>query len=46
MGTDELHQHALELKRYVDNQSVFVATEIKDYPVVAHASGIKLSAIR
>ena len=36
MGTDELHQHARELKRYVDDQAMFVAAEIEDHPVVAH----------
>jgi hypothetical protein len=36
MSTDELHEHAPKLKRYVDNQPVFVAAEIKDHPVVAH----------
>jgi hypothetical protein len=36
VGTDELHEHAPELKRYMDNQPVFIAAEIKDDPVVAH----------
>jgi hypothetical protein len=36
MGTDELHEHAPECKRHVDDQPVFIATEIKDDPVVAH----------
>jgi hypothetical protein len=36
MRTDELHEHAAEPKRYVHDQPVFVATEIKDGPIVAH----------
>jgi hypothetical protein len=36
VSADGLHEHAPELKRYVDNQPVFVAAEIKDHPVVAH----------
>jgi hypothetical protein len=36
MGADELHEHAPELKRYVDDQAIFVAAEIEDHPVVAH----------
>jgi hypothetical protein len=36
LGTDELHEHAAERKRYVDHQPVFVAAEIKDGPIVAH----------
>jgi len=36
MGTYELHEHAAERKRYVDDQPVFVAAEIKDDPVIAH----------
>jgi hypothetical protein len=36
MSTDELHEHASERKRYVDDQPVFVAAEIKDDAVVAH----------
>ena len=39
MGTDELHEHAPELKRYVGDQPVFVAAEIKDDPVVPHEVG-------
>jgi hypothetical protein len=35
-GLDELHEHAPELKGYVDHQAEFVAAEIKDDPVVAH----------
>jgi hypothetical protein len=30
MGTDELHEHAPERKRNMDDQPVFVAAEIKD----------------
>src|SRR6266478_8766180 len=36
MRADELHEHAAEGKRYVSDQSVFVPTEIKYDPVVAH----------
>src|SRR5439155_19313167 len=36
MGTYELHEHAPERKRYVDDQPVFVAAEIEDDPVIAH----------
>jgi hypothetical protein len=36
MGANELHEHAPEGKRYVDDQPVSVAAEIKDDPVVAH----------
>jgi len=36
MGTDELNERAPELKRDMDDQPLFVATDIKDHPVVAH----------
>jgi hypothetical protein len=36
MGADELHEHATECKRYVSDQPVFIATEIKDDTVVVH----------
>src|SRR5947199_10268046 len=36
MGTYDLHEQAPERKRYVDDQPVFVAAEIKDDPVIAH----------
>jgi len=36
MGTDELDQYTAEREGDVDHQPVFVATEIKDDPVVAH----------
>jgi hypothetical protein len=36
MGTDELHEHAPERKRYVYDQPVFIAAKIKDDPIVAH----------
>src|ERR1700740_2350880 len=35
MGTDELHENAAERKRYVHDQTVFVAAEIEYGPVVA-----------
>src|SRR5712691_3472764 len=36
MSADELHEHAAEGKRHVDDQPIFVAAEIEDDPVVAH----------
>src|SRR3984893_4555015 len=36
MCTDKLHEYASELKRYVDDQAIFVAAEIEDHPVVGH----------
>jgi len=36
MGTDELHEHTPELKRYVDDQAIFVTAEIEDHPVIGH----------
>ena len=36
MGADKLHEYASELKRYVDDQAIFIAAEIEDHPVVGH----------
>jgi hypothetical protein len=36
MCTDKLHEYASELKRYVDDQAIFIAAEIEDHPVVGH----------
>ena len=39
MSADELHEHAAEGKRHVDDQPIFVAAEIEDDPVVAQLPG-------
>jgi len=36
MSADELHKHAAESIRHVDDQPIFVAAEIEDHSVVAH----------
>jgi hypothetical protein len=36
MGSNELHEHAAEPVRHVDDQSVLVAAEIEDHAVVAN----------
>ena len=36
VGTDELHEQAAERKRNVDDQAVFVATQIKDHSIITN----------